>query len=202
MDELPPKALESIFENLGLIDRIRLERTNKMWLEASAKCWSRCEQLSFDDPDLNSFFTSTNPLRNSHLAAFLLRCGRSLKSLDLSNTNNFLDDKSIELIGQSCGNLEELDISSIHASSNSLRFLTESLSKLKRIAYREMPSASEQCFWYLLKNSSLKHVDLRGCYKLKGHCFKLFGIELEELLLDGCASLKDGKCFFKDNVLN
>lgn len=86
-----------------------------------------------------------------------------------------------------------MDISGIHASSNALRSLTESLPNLKRIAYREMSSSSEQCFWNLFMNIGrcLKHVDLRGCYRLYGRCFKLFGIELEELLLDGCASIRD-----------
>lgn len=32
LDELPDRALEIIFEHLGPIDKIRLERTNKSWL--------------------------------------------------------------------------------------------------------------------------------------------------------------------------
>jgi hypothetical protein len=74
-----------------------------------------------------------------------------------------------------------LDISGVHASADALRVLSESLSRLKRVAYREMESASESCFWYLFKNLGLKCVDLRGCYKLRGRCFKLFSVELEEV---------------------
>ncbi|KAI6184424.1 hypothetical protein M3Y97_00594700 [Aphelenchoides bicaudatus] len=193
LDELPARALEAIFSQLGAIDRIRLERTNKAWLEASTKSWSHCDRLSFiEDSDLNGFFTSTNPLRNSHLSAFLYRCAMHLKSLDISSTNNFLDDKAVEQISQLCPNLEELDISGVHASSAALQTLTESLSKLTSIAYREMPTSNERNFWYLFKNGrSLKHVDLRGCCRLKGRCFALFGVELEEILLDGCASIRD-----------
>lgn len=71
-----------------------------------------------------------------------------------------------------------------------------------------MRTPNERSFWYLFKNSgrSLKCVDLRGCYRLGGRCFTLFGIELEEvgdlaidlqlislfqILLDGCASIRD-----------
>jgi hypothetical protein len=79
-----------------------------MWLEAAAKSWAHCERLSFDDPDFSAFFTANNPLRNNHLSAFILRCAIHLKSLDLSNIKNFLDDKAIEQIGQSCSNLEEV----------------------------------------------------------------------------------------------
>lgn len=77
----------------------------------------------------------------------------------------------------------QLDISGVHASPAALQTLTESLSKLKSIAYREMRTPNERSFWYLFKNSgrSLKYVDLRGCYRLRGRCFTLFGIELEEV---------------------
>jgi hypothetical protein len=98
-----------IFQNCLFLDRIRLERTNKAWLEASAKSWQHCDRLSFvEDSDLSEFFTSTNPLRNSHLNAFLLRSAMHLRSLDVSNINNFLDDKAIEQIGHLCTNLEEV----------------------------------------------------------------------------------------------
>ncbi|CAD5215123.1 unnamed protein product [Bursaphelenchus xylophilus] len=194
LDELPPKAVERIFCNLGLLDRIRLERTNKTWLEAAAKAWTTVERLCFhEEEDLQNFFTNSNPLRNSHLNAFLLRCCFHLKCLDLSNTKNLLDDKAIEQIAQFCINLEELDISGVQSGPNALRSLSESLSKLHSVAYREMHSSSEKCFWYLFKSNgrSIRRIDLRGCSHLKGRCFKLFGAELEEVLLDGCSRIDD-----------
>lgn len=87
----------------------RLNSKPAIFLEASAKSWSKCDRLSFsEDPDLRSFFTNTNPLRNSHLSAFLFRCAVHLRSLDVSNTANLLDDKAVEQIGQLCANLEEV----------------------------------------------------------------------------------------------
>ncbi|CAD5210357.1 unnamed protein product [Bursaphelenchus okinawaensis] len=194
LDELPTKAVERIFCHLNLLDRIRLERTNKTWLEAAAKSWTEVERLSFhEEEDLQTFFNSSNPLRNLHLTAFLLRCCISLKSLDLSNTKNLLDDKAIEQIAQFCINLEDLDISSVQSGPDALRSLSESLAKLNSVAYREMHNSSEKCFWYLFKSNgrSIKRVDLRGCSQLKGRCFKLFGGELEEVLLDGCSKIDD-----------
>lgn len=184
MDELPQKALYAVFCNLGPLDRIRLERTNKSWLEAAAKSWVSLETLCFkDDVDLKAFFSHNRPLRNSHLNSFLLRCCFHLKRLDLSNTKHLLDDKAIEQIAQLCINLEELDISGIQASADALRSLSESLTHLNSVSYREMHSSNDKCFWYLFKSNgrAIKYVDLRGCTRLQGRCFKLFGVALEQV---------------------
>lgn len=119
-----------------------------------------------------------------HLKAFLLRCGIHLHSLDLSTTIHVLDDKALEYIGQLCPELEELDISSIRASETALHQLSDSLTKLKRLAYREMANSSEKCFWYLFKSNgkNIRHLDLRGCVRLRGRCFKHFGVNLEEVV--------------------
>jgi hypothetical protein len=106
-----------------------------------------------------------------------------LRSLDLSKTIHLLDDRALEYISQLCPDLEELDISSIRANVTALHQLSDSLSKLKKIAYREMPNMNDKCLWYLFKSNgkNLKHIDLRGCNRLKGRCFKNLGVHLEEV---------------------
>lgn len=46
-----------------------------------------------------------------------------------------------------------------------------------------MDNADERHFWNLFKanSKSIVSVDLRGCRRLRGRCFKLFGAELEEV---------------------
>uniref|UniRef100_A0A915E3E3 F-box domain-containing protein n=1 Tax=Ditylenchus dipsaci TaxID=166011 RepID=A0A915E3E3_9BILA len=194
-DELPLKVLERVFRFLEPIDRVRLERVNKSWLEAAAKAWCQCEHLSFsvDDTSATKQFDSRNPLRNSHLTCFLRRCGPHLKSLNLSNTSNLLDDRAVEEIGHQCPHLLELDLSGVSASPNALRSLSESLLLLHKMCYRGMRNSDERHFWSLFKSNakSIRHVDLRGCVQLRGRCFKLFGGELEEVLLDGCRKIDD-----------
>lgn len=48
-----------------------------------------------------------------------------------------------------------------------------------------MYDANERHFWNLLKANSktIVRVDFRGCVRLRGRCFKLFGAELEEVIL-------------------
>ncbi|KAI1727882.1 putative RNA-binding protein EEED8.10 [Ditylenchus destructor] len=198
LDEMPPRVLQRIFCFLNPIDRICLERVNKSWLEAAAKAWTQCESLSLaneisDSGDANTLFNSTNPLRNIHLRAFLRRCGPHLQVLNLSGVVNLLDDGAIEEIAQQCHSLVELDLSGVNASPTALRSLSEQLPHLKRVSYRGMRNFDERHFWSVFKSNarSIRFVDLRGSIHLRGRCFKLFGTELEQVLLDGCRKVDD-----------
>uniref|UniRef100_A0A914XSJ9 Uncharacterized protein n=1 Tax=Panagrolaimus superbus TaxID=310955 RepID=A0A914XSJ9_9BILA len=195
LDEFPTKVLEQILSHCTVLDAIRLERVSKRFLEASIASWKYTSpKLSFStDSSLSRHFTSSNPLKNSSLKAILVRDGVYLKALDLSDTVNVLNDKAIEDIAHFCPYLFELDISGIHASTTAFQSLSENLCNLQKLSYRDMRSTNEKSFWYLFKNCgiNLKHVDLRGCTRLKGRCFKLCGMSLEEVLLDGCTKVDD-----------
>ncbi|KAI3421189.1 hypothetical protein GPALN_014817 [Globodera pallida] len=193
LSELPERALVVLLHYVGPIDRIRFERVNKSWLEASASAWLNTERLLFgEDLDLAHFFCSRRPLRHVHLN-ILRRCGNTLKVLSLAGVNHLLDDRAIIELGTLCPNLVEMDLSGVVASPEALRVLTESLPSLRSLAYREMVHTNERAFWFLFKAVALhmRVVDLRGCSRLRGRFFKLFGNELEEVLLDGCRQIDD-----------
>ncbi|KAK0393091.1 hypothetical protein QR680_000051 [Steinernema hermaphroditum] len=193
-DDLPSRALQKVLSRTSAIDRIRFERVNKAWLEAAIKSWSECPILSFrNDRQLLSLFTKENPLRNSHLKLILTRCGIHLKELDLSKVTNLLDDKAFEIIAANCPNLQKLNITGVTGTLNALRSLGESLPKLKTIIYKDMATLGEKSFWYLFRSSgsSIKVVDLSGCRRLLGRCFKLFSKNLETVRLDGCSRIDD-----------
>ncbi|PIO62267.1 hypothetical protein TELCIR_16184 [Teladorsagia circumcincta] len=87
----------------------------------------------------------------------------------------------------------KLDLSGVRASWEALGDLGESLTNLKRLTYRDMDSASDKAFWYLIKGCGrgLHFIDLRGCRRLHGRCFRLFGEQLEQLYLDGCVHVDE-----------
>uniref|UniRef100_A0A8L8KUE9 F-box domain-containing protein n=1 Tax=Heligmosomoides polygyrus TaxID=6339 RepID=A0A8L8KUE9_HELPZ len=87
----------------------------------------------------------------------------------------------------------DLDLSGVRASWEALCDLGESLTNLKRLTYRDMDNASDKAFWYLIKGCGrcLQFIDLRGCRRLHGRCFRLFGNQLEQLYLDGCLHIDE-----------
>ncbi|KAE9555153.1 hypothetical protein FO519_001648 [Halicephalobus sp. NKZ332] len=192
LDELPKRVLERVFVHLNIVDRIRLERVSKRFLEASMASWKASPELSFkDDPTLARRFNQNNPLRNVQLKSILMRSRVHLKKLDLSGVTNLLNDKAVEDIAHLCTELQELDLSGVHASADALRSLSGSLPALKKLSYRDMKSTGDKVFWFLFQSCgrNLNFVDVRGCSRFKGRCFKLFGMLLEQILLDGCQQI-------------
>ncbi|CAK5078933.1 unnamed protein product [Meloidogyne enterolobii] len=192
IDELPDRALTRILFFVGPLDRIRFERVSKHWLELSTKAWAQSRSLHFsEEPELLRHFNKSFPMCHAHLKAILRRCGPHIRSLSLADINQLFDENSVLEIGALCPELTNLNLSSITASPETLRVLSESFPKLTKIAYCGMTQTNEKAFLFLLKSmaSRLRSVDFRGCTRLKGSFFTLFGTALEEVLLDGCILL-------------
>jgi hypothetical protein len=109
LDDLPDRALNLVLFYAGSLDRIRLERVNKRWLEAAATAWAKCQHLHFgEEPDLVRHFGTVQPLSYTQFRAIIRRCGPHLRSLSLAGINQLLDDKSISDIGAFCPHLTEV----------------------------------------------------------------------------------------------
>ncbi|VIO93344.1 Leucine Rich Repeat family protein [Brugia malayi] len=189
---LPPKVLTLILSFLPPMDRIRLERVSKSFLESSIEAWKWNDALSFSsDSGFGHTFSPLNPLRNIHLKALLSRCGVHLKSLDLSGVVHLLDEQAFHIISSSCPNLEEVNLSGLGGHWQTVRTFGEPLTNLRSVIYRDMVGISDKTMWYLFKplGMNICEVDLRGCRRFKGRCFRLFGNSLEKILLDGCCRL-------------
>uniref|UniRef100_A0A914VZB0 RNA-binding protein EEED8.10 n=1 Tax=Plectus sambesii TaxID=2011161 RepID=A0A914VZB0_9BILA len=187
-NHFPDKVVLNIFTHLSPFDRVRVERVSKKFLELSVKSWNTTTSLRFTADQLSN---SRKPLRNSVLRAILVRCGIYLRKLDLSRTTHFLDDQSLEIVAKECPNLLEIDLTGLKVRWTALKQFAESRQSLQAIAFRNQVALGEKSFWYLFRNcGNLKRVDLRGCRRLHGRCFRLLGLFLEEVLLDGCVRLE------------
>jgi hypothetical protein len=113
LDDLPERALTLVLFYVGPIDRIRLERVNKRWLEAAAKAWVQCHHLHLSEgPELGPHQS------NIKLRAILHRSGPHLHSLSLAGAKNrLLDEKTISDIGTFCPNLSQVILTLDEAQS-------------------------------------------------------------------------------------
>uniref|UniRef100_A0A0R3RIC1 F-box domain-containing protein n=1 Tax=Elaeophora elaphi TaxID=1147741 RepID=A0A0R3RIC1_9BILA len=193
---MPAKILTLILSFLPPMDRIRLERVSKSFLESSIEAWKWSDTLSFSsDSSFRCTFSPVNPLRNTHLKrglmllqALLSRCGVHLKCLDLSEVVHLLDEQAFHIISSSCPHLEEVNLSGLSGHWRTVRTFGEPLTNLRSVIYRDMVDVSDKTMWYLFKpiGMNMHEVDLRGCRRFKGRCFRLFGDSLKKILLDGC----------------
>ncbi|VDK73315.1 unnamed protein product, partial [Onchocerca ochengi] len=138
--------------------------------------------------------------------ALLSRCGVHLKCLDLSGVVHLLDEQAFQIISSACPNLKEVNLSGLGGHWQSVRAFGESLANLQSVTYRDMIDVSDKMMWYLFKpiGMNMREVDLRGCRRFRGRCFRLFGNSLERILLDGCYRLDkqslEELCFNSPNI--
>uniref|UniRef100_A0A158R659 F-box domain-containing protein n=1 Tax=Syphacia muris TaxID=451379 RepID=A0A158R659_9BILA len=207
MEMLPMKVLARVLYYLSPLDRIRVERVSKMFLEASAKAWAMSTKLSFrDDKAIKQFFTLENPMCCNHLQAFLVKCGVHLRSLDLSGITQLFDKKAFQIISSLCPKLREVNISGLVAESGTLRAFSDSLPCLNVVIYKDMAVVNDKEMWNLFRGNgvNIQKIDIRGCKQIRGCCLRCFSSNLEEVLLDGCSHLENSSledlCLRSSNV--
>lgn len=80
----------------------------------------------------------------------------------------------------------QVNLSGLSGHWRAVRTFGEPLVYLRSITYRDMVNVSEKTIWYLFKpvSMNMRRVDLRGCRRFKGRCFRLFGDALEKVSFD------------------
>ncbi|CAN7984767.1 unnamed protein product [Ixodes hexagonus] len=187
VDELPDDILLLVMGLLDLRSRIRVERVCLRWRRLALRLWRSQDRLSFE----GVFSVSQgNPLTVDILRALLVRCGESLKSLNLQTASHVLDYRAAEAISMLCPNLEYLDVSGVQLTNVGVQQLAQKCPKLKTVLMRRCLEVGEKGLWWLLHLCKhLEHLDLTEVYKLSGQCFHMAGARLRKLVLRGCSGV-------------
>lgn len=187
VDDLPDDALLMVLAWLDIKSRIRIERVCQRWRRLALRLWRTQDKLSFS----GMFSISQGkPLTVSILRSLLVRCGESLRSLDLPSASHALDFKAAEAISMLCPNLEYLDASGVKLTNVSVHQLSQKCPKLKTVLLRRCSDVGEKGLWWLLHLCKyLEHLDLSEMHKLSGQCFHMAGVRLRRLVLTNCSGL-------------
>lgn len=187
VDDLPDDALLMVLAWLDIKSRIRIERVCQRWRRLALRLWRTQDKLSFS----GMFSLSQGkPLTVSILRSLLVRCGESLRSLDLPSASHALDYKAAEAISMLCPNLEYLDASGVQLTNVSVQQLAQKCPKLKTVLLSRCSDVGEKGLWWLLHLCKyLEHLDLTDMHKLSGQCFHMAGVRLRRLVLCGCSGV-------------
>ncbi|KAH9377388.1 hypothetical protein HPB48_008604 [Haemaphysalis longicornis] len=140
--------------------------------------------------DIKSRIRIERALTVSILRSLLVRCGESLRSLDLPSASHALDYKAAEAISMLCPNLEYLDASGVQLTNVSVQQLAQKCPKLKTVLLSRCSDVGEKGLWWLLHLCKyLEHLDLTDMHKLSGQCFHMAGVRLRRLVLCGCSGV-------------
>jgi hypothetical protein len=109
-----------LFDYFTVAERIKLERVNKKFMEISylvcgcglaracrVQSWSRLSNLSLTADHLSTD-GRVRALHSAWLVSIIRRCAPYLKTLDLSLTPHLLDDTALNVVGEQCMTLQEV----------------------------------------------------------------------------------------------
>lgn len=113
-EQVPDSALDLVLQWVPVRDRIVAERVSRRWYQLVQESWKQLRHLDFGHVISRSWERHGEPTAEPQilLLTVLSRVGQFITSLDFSNCSPFrLSHYSLELIGQFCPALVELNLS-------------------------------------------------------------------------------------------
>nr|XP_033331794.1 F-box protein SKIP2-like isoform X1 [Megalopta genalis]XP_033331795.1 F-box protein SKIP2-like isoform X1 [Megalopta genalis]XP_033331796.1 F-box protein SKIP2-like isoform X1 [Megalopta genalis] len=197
-------CLIHIFHQLPIVDRIRAERVCKRWRSLIQGSWNSIKKLDLlcKPYSLYHMVTSTTILRK-----ILLRCGRYLTEINLSETKYLLRPSTLTIVAKLCPNLKNIDLTALTVCSAGIISLTNSCHNITKLSlrpatYNYLTNNVDRAPNYnydrdLQKlfevNKTLRYVKIVSG-QISGNCLLYLPVEtIEEIVLDKCMHLQE-KC--------
>ncbi|KAL2730200.1 F-box/LRR-repeat protein 7-like isoform X1 [Vespula maculifrons] len=206
IDALNDDCLIHIFLYLPIKNRIAIERVCKRWRAVAQKSWYTVKKL---DLSHHAWGISANDKKicTSDLREVLLRCGRFLNHIDISQCYPSLTRSTLLIIGRYCHNLEIVDISGLEISSTGIDLLAKNCTNIKKLnlGYSlSMPFSRHICdrdFKTLFEmNKGLRYLNLYQM-SISGKCLNFLSSNaFEELVLNSCDGIQES--YFANALAN
>ncbi|XP_076389174.1 putative RNA-binding protein EEED8.10 isoform X2 [Megachile rotundata] len=186
-------CLMHIFLQLPIVDRIRIERVCKRWRALSQESWRSVKRL-----DLSYLMWGSLPsikrreINTGTLRKVLLRCGRFLNEISLSQIPRQLNQSTLTIVGKLCPNLQRIDVTDLTVSASGINSLTNNCHDITRLS---LGSTTHICDMDLQKlfevNPKLRY--FKVVYgKICGRCLAYLPSEtMEEIVLESCTYLQE-----------
>ncbi|XP_076670872.1 putative RNA-binding protein EEED8.10 [Andrena cerasifolii] len=175
-------CLIHIFLQLPIIDRISIERVCKRWRAVSQESWCSVKRLDL----LDSGEINTNILHK-----VLLRCGRFLTEINLSQVRCPLSQSTLTIIGKLCPNLQRLDVTTLTVSAAGINSLTNNCHDITKFSLGSTTSMCDKDLQKLFQmNQKLRYLKV-VTGKIRGTCLLHLPLErMEEVVLQKCTCLR------------
>ncbi|XP_078040359.1 putative RNA-binding protein EEED8.10 isoform X2 [Augochlora pura] len=197
-------CLIHIFHQLSIVDRIRAERVCKRWRALIQESWSSIKKLDLLCKPYSLYYmvTSTTTLRK-----ILLRCGKFLNEINLTETKFLLRPSTLTIVAKLCPNLTKIDLTALTVSSAGINALTSHCHNITKLSlrpatynYLTYPADRPPSYNYDRDLQQLFQVNKKLRYikivngQISGHCLLCLPVEtMQEIVLDKCMHLQE-KC--------
>nr|XP_031849932.1 F-box protein SKIP2-like isoform X1 [Nomia melanderi] len=184
-------CLKHIFCQLPVVDRVRIERVCKKWKSLSQESWSNVRKLDFSRTSvLSDVVTDIIILRK-----ILLRCGRFLNEINLSDMKHELSRSTLSITAKLCPNLQRIDVSSLSVSIAGINSLTNHCHNITKLSLGNtdiINNIRDRDLQKLFEvNSKLRCLKI-DTYNVSGSCLLYLPLEaMEEIILLNCRHLQE-----------
>ncbi|XP_034187715.1 putative RNA-binding protein EEED8.10 [Osmia lignaria lignaria] len=185
-------CLMHIFLQLPIVDRIRIERVCKRWRALSQESWRSVKRLDLSCSTWGFFpNTKRKEINTGILRKVLLRCGRFLTEINLSQFPCQLNQSTLTIVGKLCPNLQRIDVTDLTVSASGINSLTNNCRDITRFS---LGSTTHICDMDLQKlfevNPKLRYFKV-AFGKICGKCLGYLPLDtMEEIVLECCTCLQ------------
>lgn len=161
----------------------------KRWHAVSQESWRAVKRLDLSLPTWGAISGKSAPsIDTPTLRKVLLRCGRFLNHIDLSQISHRLRQSTLTIVGKFCPNLQTIDTTSLNVSSSGIEALTHNCGDIRKLSLGACTSSCDNDLTKLFsKNRKLRYLKISQNSLVTGKCLAHLPADgVEEISLSQC----------------
>ncbi|XP_029671318.1 F-box/LRR-repeat protein 7-like isoform X2 [Formica exsecta] len=183
-------CLRHIFLFLPIIDRVRIERVCKRWRDLSQDSWRMMKTLDLSPSTWG--FLETHTIRTATLRKVLLKCGKFLTQINLSDTSNFLRQSTLTIVGKLCPNLMSIDVTALTICASGIGTLASNCKNITRFSLGPSTYSCDNELKNLFKvNNNLEYLAISKNNIAGKSLLCLPAQTIHTIILDRCDNIQD-----------
>ncbi|XP_050459937.1 F-box/LRR-repeat protein 7-like isoform X2 [Cataglyphis hispanica] len=183
-------CLTHIFLFLPIIDRVRIERVCKRWRDLSQDSWRMMKRLDLSSSTWG--FLQTHTIRTATLRKVLLKCGKFLTQINLSDTSNFLRQSTLTIVGKLCPNLTSIDVTALTICASGIGTLASNCKNITRFSLGPSTYSCDNELKNLFKlNKKLEYLAISKNNITGKSLLCLPAQTIHTIILDRCDNIQD-----------
>ncbi|EFN73898.1 hypothetical protein EAG_10002 [Camponotus floridanus] len=172
----------------------------KRWRDLSQDSWRMMKTLDLSPSTWG--FVETHTICTATLRKILLKCGKFLTQINLSDTSNFLRQSTLTIVGKLCPNLTSIDVTALTICASGIDTLASSpdVTDTGLAAIATLPKLEKLIINYVKKITDnglenmrgLKELECRKCRSISDQSMSMFirsSPHLQLLDISGCINI-------------
>lgn len=136
-------------------------------------------------------FLETHTIRTATLRKILLKCGKFLTEINLSDTSNFLRQSTLTIVGKLCPNLTSINVTALTICASGIGTLASNCKNITRFSLGPSTYGCDNELKNLFKlNKNLEYLAISK-NNIAGKSLLFLPAQIHTIILDRCENIQD-----------